>query len=104
MVRPSQPRSAICLLQLGAVELGVAAGELLALLGGAALAPAEVADRGDEVALLVGELEVHGGGAYPVDGFAIRSRPQAVAPHKSLRALLPTERPGGRLARSRLGS
>jgi hypothetical protein len=45
------------------VELGVAVGELLALLGGAALALAEVPDRGYEVALLVAELEVHGGGA-----------------------------------------
>ena len=39
--------------------LGVAVGEALALLLGAALALAEVADRGDEVALLVGEGEVH---------------------------------------------
>ena len=37
---------------------------LAALLGAAALPLAEVADRGDEVALLVGQLEVHGGGAY----------------------------------------
>jgi hypothetical protein len=45
------------------VELGVAVGQLLALLLRAALALAEVADRGDEVALLVGQLEVHGAGA-----------------------------------------
>ncbi len=51
------------LVDAGVVELGVVAGELLALLLGAALAFAEVADRGDEVALLVGELEVHGAGA-----------------------------------------
>ena len=43
------------------MELGVAAGELLALLGGSTLALAEVADRSGEVALLVGQLEVHGG-------------------------------------------
>ena len=41
----------------------VALGELLALLLRAALARAEVADRGDEVLLLVGEGEVHGGAA-----------------------------------------
>ena len=52
------------LVELLVVELGVAVGELLALLGGAALPLAEVADGGDEVALLVGELEVHGGGSY----------------------------------------
>ena len=39
----------------------VAVGQLLALLRRAALALAEVADRGDEVLLLVGEGEVHGG-------------------------------------------
>ena len=43
------------------VGLGVAVGEPLALLPRAALAPAEVADRGDEVPLLVGEGEVHEG-------------------------------------------
>jgi hypothetical protein len=41
------------------VELGVAVGEPLALLLGAALALAEVADRGDEVLLLVAEGDVH---------------------------------------------
>ena len=50
------------LVELLVVELGVVLGELLALLLGAALALAEVADGGDEVALLVGELEVHGAG------------------------------------------
>jgi hypothetical protein len=62
--RESQPAEVGHLLvDLGVVVLGVVAGELLALLLGTALALAEVADRGDEVALLVGELEVHGGGA-----------------------------------------
>ena len=41
----------------------VALGELLALLLRAALARAEVADRGDEVLLLVGEGEVHAAAA-----------------------------------------
>ncbi len=50
---------------LGRVELGVAVGEALALLGRAALAAAEVADRLGEVALLVGEVEVHGFGSLP---------------------------------------
>src|SRR4051794_15928464 len=45
------------------VGLRVAVGKGLALLGGAALAPAEVADRGDEVALRVGEGEVHRAGS-----------------------------------------
>jgi hypothetical protein len=45
------------------VQLGVAVGELFALLLGAELPLAEVSDRGDEVALLVGQLEVHGAGA-----------------------------------------
>jgi hypothetical protein len=42
------------------VVLGVALGQLLALLGGTALALAEIADRGDEIMLLVGEGELHG--------------------------------------------
>jgi hypothetical protein len=45
---------------LGGVGVLVAAGQALALLLGAALAGAEVADRLDEVALLVCEREVHG--------------------------------------------
>ena len=45
------------------MEHGVVLGELFALLLGAALAAAEVADRRDEVALLVGEPEVHRAGA-----------------------------------------
>ena len=45
--------------------LGVAVGELGALLARPALPAAEVLDRGDEVALLVGEGEVHGGKPYP---------------------------------------
>src|SRR5204862_7067763 len=46
-------------IDLRRMRLRVAGGEALALLAGAALAGAEVADRGDEVALLVGEREVH---------------------------------------------
>ena len=48
------------------VGLGVAVGQPLALLRRAALALAEVADRGDEVLLLVAEGEVHG--RQPTDG------------------------------------
>ncbi len=45
--------------EVGVVELRVSVGELLALLLGAALASAEIADRGDEVLLLIGEGKVH---------------------------------------------
>jgi hypothetical protein len=48
---------------LAAVVDRVVLGELLALFLGPTLAPAEVPDRGDEVALLVGEPEVHRAGA-----------------------------------------
>jgi hypothetical protein len=44
------------------VGLGVAVGEPLPLLLRPDLALAEIADRGDEVLLFVGELEVHAGG------------------------------------------
>ncbi len=61
IVTPSQPSSAIWLVDLEVVVLAVAVGEPLALVLRAALALAEVADRVDEVALLVGQGEVHGG-------------------------------------------
>src|SRR5262249_7280878 len=60
------------------VELGPALGELLALLGGAALALAEIADRGDEVALLVGQLEVHGGRERNETGRLASTSPSSV--------------------------
>src|SRR5204863_7502935 len=44
---------------LGRVRLGVAGGQALPLLARAAFARAEVADGGDEVALLVAEVEIH---------------------------------------------
>src|SRR5262249_43654562 len=58
---------------------GVVLGEFFALLGGAALTLAEVADRGDEVALLVGEIELHR--AKPSDSRARISSPSAVPWH-----------------------
>ncbi len=52
------------LVDLGAVALAIGVGEALALVAGAALAVAEIADRIDEVVLLVAESEVHERGAY----------------------------------------
>ena len=57
---PEPPELGHLPVQAVGVELGVAVRQLGALLARPALAAAEVLDRGDEVALLVGEGEVHG--------------------------------------------
>ena len=62
MVTPEPAELGHLLVEVLVVVDRVALGQLLALLGGAGLALAEVADRGDEVGLLVGQLEVHGSG------------------------------------------
>jgi hypothetical protein len=62
--KPAQLRH--LLVDLEVMVLAVAVGQPLALVGRPTLAVAEVANRVDEVLLLVGEGEVHGGSLQPV--------------------------------------